>query len=158
MRVFGMKVIEQTVALYFGEDGSGSDGAGECVALDDGFLRDWEIDADGVDEEEVGGRIEGEDSPFHGEAAGLEDVDVQDFFHAGEGDGPGDGLALEAFCQLFALSGGNDFGITQALNFAGVGKDHSGGGYGSKQTSPADFIDAGRRGKSVDPQAGFFSQ
>lgn len=158
LRVSGIEIVEETVAFDLGEYRGSGYGTGECVALDDGFLRDWEIDTNGIDEEEVGRRVEGEDGSFHSEATGLEDVDVENFFYTGEGNGPGDGLALEALSQLFAFFGCNDFGIAQALDFTGVWEDHGGGGYGSKQTSPADFIDAGRRDKSDRPQAGFFSQ
>jgi hypothetical protein len=156
--VFGVEIVEETIAFDLGEDGSSGNGTGEGVALNDGFLRDGEVDADSVNEQEVRWWIECEDSSFHGEATGLEDVDMEDLFNAGKGDGPGDCFPLETLCQLFALFRSNDFGIAKALDFARVWKDYSGSGYRPKQTSPADFIDAGRRGKSAGPQAGFFSQ
>ncbi len=142
--VAGVELIEEPVAIDFGENGSSGDRAGYGVTVDDSLLFDRGVDADGVDEEIVGLGVESLNGAKHGEAAGFEDVDLADLFDAGIADSPSECFAFNLIGEAGAFGWGYDFGIAETFDSAGVRKDDSGCGNRPKQTAPAGFIDAGR--------------
>ena len=96
LRVHGVPPFHASVAMRFGEDGSGGDGNAARVAFDERFLLDENIELHGVDEQII--RLDGQllQGSGHGLAAGLIDVPGVDALGIDFRDGPGESVLANA--------------------------------------------------------------
>jgi len=73
--------------MDLGDDGRGGNGDGKRVAVDDRVLRQFAMQAHGVDQEMIGARLQLPHSILHGDARRLVDVDLVDAGGIDFGDG-----------------------------------------------------------------------
>ncbi len=150
--VFGKLFVQfahALVAVDLGDDGSGGDGDGQRVAVDDGGLRAGVVEAERVDEQVIWRGREPEDGLRHGDLRCLVDVDAVD----GDGidffDGNGDGLLLDDFGESLAVFAQELLGVAQAAD-AGVLRQNDGGGYDTaEERASAYFVDSSDDGEAL---------
>ncbi len=142
-RVDGVPLFHASVAMGFGEDGSGRDGNAAGVTLDERLLLDEDIKLHGVDEQII--RLNGEllQRGGHGLAAGLVDVPGVDALGIDFGNGPGQGVLADAFGKFRAALDGKFFRIVEADNAAlGIENDR-GRDYRTEERSATGLIKTG---------------
>ena len=148
----GVPFFHAGVAMGFCEDRSGGDGNAAGVALDEGFLLDYDVELHGVDEQIVWLNGELQKSGGHGLAAGLVDVPGVDALGVDLGHGPGESVLTDADGKFAAALRGEFFRIVEADN-AALGIENDGGGdYGAKQRTAAGFIETGNASPAELPR------
>ena len=143
LRIDRVPFFHASVAVRFGEDGSGGDGNAARVAFDKRFLLDQHIKFHGVDEEIVGRNRELLKGGGHGLAGGLINVPGVNALRVDFGDGPGEGVLANAFAEFRAAFGGQFLGVVETDNSAFGVENHCGGNHGAKQRTASGLINAG---------------
>src|ERR1035441_6500938 len=116
--VLRVQFAHQAVAVDLGDDGGGSDGERERVAVKEARLGAGVVEPHGVDEQMIRHDRERLDRGEHGDARGLVDVDAVDGLGVDLGDRDSDGDLADAAVELLAVLAGELLGILQA----GAGK------------------------------------
>lgn len=143
-RISAVQFRHLPVTDDFGHDRSGGNGGAAAIAVGHPTLGHRETrDAKGVDEDNVGQRLQGQDGALHGAEGGLMDVDGVDFARVGRRHAPGDGSMEDLLEEPLTLRRCRQLRIAHARDMPVWMQDDRPGDNRSGETSPADFIDAG---------------
>jgi hypothetical protein len=142
------------IAFDLGQDGSGSDGRRKRITMNDGLLRQFAIQAYGIDQQMVGAGIEPQHRLTHCDTRGLVDINLVDAGGVHRGDGPSDSVLADALGQYLAAFRAQQLGIAQSSNAISGIEDDSGSNYRSKQRAPSDLVHPRHQMRAQPP--GFF--
>lgn len=79
----------------------------------------------------------------HGQQRGLADVDAVDGFGIDGGDGKGHGVGADLGLKLEAFFLGEFFGVVEAREVTGFGKNDRGGDHRAEERTAAHFVETG---------------
>ena len=141
-RVFSVETYHQRIAVGFGQDGSRGDGEVGRVALDHTLIRDSQtvFEAIAVDEQEFG--LDGETGHriVHSLYGGVEDVDLVNSLFGDLCHTECQRITFDDGAQLFALGGGELFGIVNLLIHIIVWKHYGSGAYRARQAAASRLV------------------
>ena len=120
--------------------------------MDDGFLRDGQVDAHGVDNQIIRGGAQPLNGALHGQARSLQDVEMVDLEWIGRRDRPGKRPFLDALGKDIAPLGWKLFAVRQSANRTVRRKDHRGGKDGAEEAPASRLVNA--RNSRVSALAG----
>uniref|UniRef100_A0A0N4Z2V9 LigA n=1 Tax=Parastrongyloides trichosuri TaxID=131310 RepID=A0A0N4Z2V9_PARTI len=132
----------QPIPGRLGQDGRRRDGQGAAVALDHGRHRAGQLEAVVAVHQGVHRRMgQGLDRPPHGQAGGVQDVQLVDLLDRGEADAPGQGAGLDLGLQRGAALFRQGLGIIDSLGQVVGVQDHRRRRHRPGPRSPARLVD-----------------
>ena len=108
--------IQAGVALHLSKNGRRRNALRKRVTVYQGALRLRDIHGDGVHQQKISRGLESIDGAAHGQAGGLQDIQVIDLIDVCRGYGPRDGALADAAGQGVPALGGKNFAVPQAAN------------------------------------------
>jgi len=140
LRVDHVPLFHARVAMRFGKDRGGRYGNTACVAFDERFLLDKDVEFHSVNEQIIRLNRELLQSSSHRLAAGLVDVPSVDALGIDFGDSPGDGVFVNARGEFGSAFGGKFFRIVETNNAAFWIQNNRGGNDRAEERAAAGFI------------------
>lgn len=138
---------DHAIPLDFGNDGGGSDGHRERIAVNDWLLRKFAIKSHSIHQKVACRRRQLLNSMKHCKTRSLVDIDLIDAGGIHSGNCPSDAMLANQEREFFAALGGEQFGIAESPN-AGRGivvsiENDGSCDHWTEQRPAAHFIDSG---------------
>ena len=146
LRVERIQLLHLPIAFHFRQDRCRGNRDAPSVAVNQGFLLDWQIQFDGIEEKKIGQGLQLRKGRDHRLAAGLVDIPSINAARVDFGHGPGQCVFANAFGKLAAALGAQFLRIIQSDDPSPRIEDDRCGHDGPEKGAPARFIKPGDAG------------
>jgi len=136
-----MPAHEAGVAVNFGQNGSGGYRPATRIAINQRQLFNRKIDGDGINQEIVRERGQRFHRSAHGEAGGLQNIDLIDLKNVRAAKGPANTALSDDLSQLVTLSGIQNLAVIESANRPIRVQNNRRREDGTKEATATDFID-----------------